>query len=191
MGPCASFNFGFLLCLLSLFSAILALSSRSSATSSLVLVPTLRVRGASRLIGIALEHLFATRPHSIVTLPHCVTTRLTVLAQLLVRLLATLVALASLLPMWRLVLPLNTCCLLSGTCISILLAPPLSFFMAGLHHPLSPTMRAMSRCSGAASSLAPRAPHWQLTATSFSRVKRLLKCLVDATPCLPVWALFC
>jgi hypothetical protein len=172
--------------MLNLFSAILARPSRSSATSGLTLVPTLRVRGASRLIGIALGHLFATRPRSIVALPRCVTTQLAVLARLLVGLLAALVALVGLLPMRRLVLPLNACRLLSGTRILILLAPPLSFFMAGLHRLLSPTTRAVSRCSGAASSLAPRAPRWQLTATSSSRVKRLPKRLVGATPRLRV-----
>ena len=145
MGPHASFKFGFILCLLTLFSVILALSSRSSATSGLTLVPILRVRGASKLIGIALGLLFTTRPHSIVALLRCVTTLLMVLAWLLVGLLAALIARAGLLPMRRLGLPLNACCPLSGTHSSILLAPPLSFSMAVLHHPPSSTMRAVSR----------------------------------------------
>ena len=124
--------------MLNLFSAILAQPSRSSATSGLALVPTLRVCSASRLIGIALRHLFTTRPHLIVALPHCVTTRLVVLAQLLIRLLTILIACTGLLPMRRLGLPLNACRPLSGMCNSILLAPPLSFSMVVLCHPPSP-----------------------------------------------------
>ena len=130
--------------MLNLFSVILARPSRSSATSGLVPVPTLRVRGASRLIGIALRLLFATRLHSIVALLRCVTTQLAVLAWLLVGLLTALVTHAGLLPMQRLGLPLNACRLLSGTRISILLAPPLSFSMVVLRHPPSSTMRAVS-----------------------------------------------
>ena len=69
--------------------------------------------------------------------------RLAVLARLLVGLLAALVTHAGLLPMQRLGLPLNACRPLSGTRSSILLAPPLSFSMAVLHHPPSSTMRAV------------------------------------------------
>ena len=57
-----------------------------------MLVPILRVHGASRWTRIVLGCPFATRPRSIVALPHCVMTRLVVLAPLLVGLLTILVA---------------------------------------------------------------------------------------------------